>query len=1489
VSSVVALLALLPACEPVAPNAPAEVSTPAEVAVPSPAPAPAFEDAPDESPRLPVDDAAVTAAAGAATAAWSRPTVAVTVDRPLYRPGETVWARVWDLADGALGPRGATDAVVVELVDPRGTISVRRTYANAGAGAAADLTVPGGAAGGLWQVRARVGAVTLDRPIVVATFEEPRIRKELDLLRDAYGPGDEVTAALTVASSGRGPLIDHPVRVLVQVDGEALPPIEARTDTRGEATLRFTLPAHIRRADAVLTAVVEEEGWTESVSKPIPLTLDALQVEALPEGGTMVAGLPARVYVRVRDAAGQPADGEGVVEDASGTEVARFTTVHDGLGRFALTPRAGARYRVRMVAPVAGAPVELPPASDEGCVLRAYDDLDGARPELRAGVWCSPPRTVIATGGLRGRSFVPATLEAGPDAPAIVHLRPEKPEDALLQGVATVTLLGEDLRPLAERLVYRNRARALSVTLEPTATTFGPRDEVQLEVTTRDPSGEPVAAELALSVVDDRLLKHADDEHGHLVSQLYLEPHLRGTLEDPAWYFDPEEPDAGRGLDLVLGTYGWRTFVEEPPASREHAKQEEGKVGKRARVGGWPGGMPGPDAAPAELGGLIGEIAGAGGLGVQGIGNLGPGVGGGGTGEGLGALGTRGMGAGAAGYGKAGGEFIPGEGGLGAVSGDPIILGALERGLIDEVVGRHRNQIRYCYARELRKRPHLAGKIVTRFTILRDGTVGAANTKSTEMNDPSVEACVVGRFLRMTFPKPTRGEMVMVSYPITFGVNGDLPWTSAPAGPASAPYHVARVFAQPDYAGRPAPTERTDFRSTVAWLPSLTTGADGRATVRFFLADPVTTWRVTAEGVGGGHAGRAERELHATLPFSLDVPLPTEVSFGDRLLLPVRLANRRDAPTEVTLTTRIASPLVAEDGTGTQRLSLASGDGAVTVVPIAVPDVMGTAEISVTATSAALTDTFVRTLSVAPRGFPHEWQAGGALADAARHTVTIDEALGGSVAGSLVLYPSPVSSLLEGAASMVRMPGGCFEQTSSTNHPNVLVLEYLDRTGGGGGLLVDRTSVLREGYARLTGYQVAPGGFETFGHGPGKEALSAYGLLQFTRMRRVFPEVDPTVTDRDVAFLLGSRDGTGGYRSSGSSAHAYGAAPKAVNDAYITRALVLTGQLRSGAEVDQQRALARSTTDPYLLALATDTLTALGDADAPATASRLASMQAADGGFPGARSSVESAGGEDLLVETTALAALALQRAGGHADTVTSAARWLGEARRGSWGWGNTQATVLALEAIATVAAETRATPGTVRVTVDGAVVGTVSYTGAERDGVRVDLGRALPPGAHTIALTHDGDRPIPYTLEATWRRDTPADAADAPLHLRTTLAADTVAQGHPVRLLATVTNTSSSGVASPLARVRLPAGVRVETKALEHLKEQGRIAFFETRPREVTLYWEGMAAGEVQEVALDLVAEVPGTFTAPPSVVYPYYTSRATDWEAGPTLRITQ
>lgn len=230
-----------------------------------------------------------------------------------------------------------------------------------------------------------------------------------------------------------------------------------------------------------------------------------------------------------------------------------------------------------------------------------------------------------------------------------------------------------------------------------------------------------------------------------------------------------EEGKVGKKDAKMKQAKGNKVEMQQQQLDKEIA-EDAGVLGA-LREGGELDGVFGSSNLNSDLTGGIGGLIGAKGtqIGSGGLGSRGSGLGGGGTAEGLGGLGTKGRGSGASGYGSGGGNFgAKGEGGIGRIGGDPIILGALDKSLIDAVIKRHMNQIRYCYQRELTKSPDLSGKITVKFVIAKDGSVSKAEIKSSSMGSPTVESCIADRFRRFQFPEPKGGGIVIVSYPFIF-------------------------------------------------------------------------------------------------------------------------------------------------------------------------------------------------------------------------------------------------------------------------------------------------------------------------------------------------------------------------------------------------------------------------------------------------------------------------------------------------------------------------------------------------------------------------------------------------------------------------------------------------------------------------------------------------------------------------------------------------
>lgn len=156
---------------------------------------------------------------------------------------------------------------------------------------------------------------------------------------------------------------------------------------------------------------------------------------------------------------------------------------------------------------------------------------------------------------------------------------------------------------------------------------------------------------------------------------------------------------------------------------------------------------------------------------------------------GIGTFGIGGGGAGGAGF--KGAELLRGKGGggIGALGAGNIgkgsvagtvtraatrnigAQGTIDKEAVAKVINSHLHEVSSCYERALLKTPGLAGKIVLEWQITTSGSVGFAKTKSSSMQSPAVEACILQTLKTWRFPA-AKGAGVVITYPFMFNSVG---------------------------------------------------------------------------------------------------------------------------------------------------------------------------------------------------------------------------------------------------------------------------------------------------------------------------------------------------------------------------------------------------------------------------------------------------------------------------------------------------------------------------------------------------------------------------------------------------------------------------------------------------------------------------------------------------------------------------------------------
>lgn len=684
---------------------------------------------------------------------------------------------------------------------------------------------------------------------------------------------------------------------------------------------------------------------------------------------------------------------------------------------------------------------------------------------------------------------------------------------------------------------------------------------------------------------------------------------------------------------------------------------------------------------------------------------------------------------------------------------------------------------------------------------------------------------------------------------------------------------------------------RRRFPEALYINPALITDARGEATVRLEMADSITTWRTTVlASTVNGRLGSTSKSIRVFKEFFTDVTLPPELTRGDRVTVPVAVHSYLRSTQRVQISLSPA-PWFQPVGGGHSR-TITLGPNSVGAVRFSIKVLKaGTWPLKVAARGQQASDGVERLVTVRPDGDRTDFGYAGLLEGPADHRIHIPgKAIPGSSSLRVQVVPGPLAAAVDGLESMLRVPHGCFEQTSSTTYPNVMILRYLKNTKRASPALAMRARrLISTGLQRLLSFEVKGGGFSLYGQAPADKTLTAYGLHQFVDMASVHPGVDQRLIRRTSRFLVSLQRPDGSW-SPGPS-YFFRRAPTSTDrvrvTAYVAWALLRAGE-RGGSvhrAIRYVQSLLPLINDAYTTALVALCLMEEDPKHAGLVPlfARLGRLQLRDkrGSYwTAARGdTITGSSGEAANVETTALATQALLRFGRHHLMARKALGYLATAKPPGGGWGSTQATVLALQALMLVRSQDRKdVRGTVTVTLDGRQVGRLDLDAADRGVLQVlDLSRHVGPGrSRKLGVHYQGEGTPMYQVTGSYHLPysrVPSGAkARSRLGLKVTYnrrylsTRDTVTAGIELR------NRTNLAAAVPMIEVGRPAGFDPLIEDLERLVQKGQVSRFEVLNRRIVFYLNQLPAGASLRFSYRLKARYPVQVTVPPSRAYEYY-----------------
>jgi alpha-2-macroglobulin len=191
--------------------------------------------------------------------------------------------------------------------------------------------------------------------------------------------------------------------------------------------------------------------------------------------------------------------------------------------------------------------------------------------------------------------------------------------------------------------------------------------------------------------------------------------------------------------------------------------------------------------------------------------------------------------------------------------------------------------------------------------------------------------------------------------------------------------------------GMSAPQPREEIPEAGWWLPSIITGADGKATIELDLPETTTRWRLTARGATVETlVGEARGVVITRKDFFVDIKCPASLMEGDSVQVLARLHNMTDTagPADLTLTVYGGTDLDRKLIEKTARVdAVKHGETELLFDAFRTPAEMAV-RIVVAAKSATHSDALARTVPVRPWGLEYADQGGGVAAGNA--VVTLD-------------------------------------------------------------------------------------------------------------------------------------------------------------------------------------------------------------------------------------------------------------------------------------------------------------------------------------------------------------------------------------------------------------------------------------------------------------------------------------------------------------------
>ncbi len=282
-------------------------------------------------------------------------------------------------------------------------------------------------------------------------------------------------------------------------------------------------------------------------------------LQFFPEGGSLVSGIPSKIAFKAIGPNGLGVAAKGILVDNAGQTITQFASVRLGMGAFSFKPEDGKTYKANITFADGSKDVlDLPMANTKGITLAVNNDsLSKASVKIQASkAWYNENKgkdytLLIYSGGLA------TTVNFKLDS-MVINLDIIKRR--LHTGITRVTLFSAANEPLCERMLFVQNYDQLGLNVITDKSTYRSREKVSIRLNAKNRADSAAVGHFSVAVIDESKVPVEENTESTILTDLLLTSDLKGTVEQPNYYFTNINDEKLKELDLVMLTHGYRRF-----------------------------------------------------------------------------------------------------------------------------------------------------------------------------------------------------------------------------------------------------------------------------------------------------------------------------------------------------------------------------------------------------------------------------------------------------------------------------------------------------------------------------------------------------------------------------------------------------------------------------------------------------------------------------------------------------------------------------------------------------------------------------------------------------------------------------------------------------------------------------------------------------------------------------------------------------------------